>query len=183
MVARETLSFSPVSGGTSVWKRTIAPTEPGVRQAVELLQALGYEGLAEVEYQVPADGIPRLMEIGARAHGWVGLAIAAGVDLPLIGASVLVGEKVPRAREYKIGCEMRWVAGELSRLRVAISRRPQLPPDVTRLRILRSAWPPWRPGMRYDGIHLRDPGPWLSPRRRAPHETNELRPVASPSEV
>ena len=184
MVARETLSFSPVSGGTSVWKRTIAPTEAGVRQAVELLQALDYEGLAEVEYQMPADGIPRLMEIGARAHGWLGLAIAAGVDLPLIAASVLVGEQVPPpAREYKIGCEMRWVAGELSRLRVAISRRPELPPDVTRLRILRSAWPPWRPGMRYDGIHLRDPGPWLSPRRKAPHEADGLRPVASPSEV
>jgi carbamoylphosphate synthase large subunit len=179
LVARETLSFSPISGGTSVWKRTIAPTEPGVRQAVELLQALDYEGLAEVEYQVPADGTPRLMEIGARAHGWVGLAVAAGVDLPLIAASALLGAKVTPALEYKVGREMRWLAGEVSRLRVAVSRRPQLPPDVSRLDLLRSAWPPWRPRMRYDGMQLSDPGPWLSPPKRQRQTTDGMSPAAS----
>ena len=161
MVARETLSFSPVSGGTSVWKRTIAPNEPGVQEAVQLLQALEYEGLAEVEYQVGADGTPRLMEIGVRAHGWIGLAAAAGVDLPLIAASVLLGATVDTPTAYRVGVEMRWLAGEISRLRVALSARPQLPPDVTRGNVLRTAWPPWRPGMRYDGIELHDMGPWL----------------------
>jgi ATP-grasp in the biosynthetic pathway with Ter operon len=181
MVARETLSFSPISGGTSVWKRTIAPTEPGVAQAVELLQGLNYEGLAEVEYQVPADGTPRLMEIGARAHGWVGLAIAAGVDLPLIAASALVGAKIPPAHGYKVGLEMRWIAGEVSRLRAVLSRDPQLPPDVSRLDLLRSAWPPWRPGMHYDGMQLSDPGPWLGRRRR--RQSSELPPIASLTKV
>jgi predicted ATP-grasp superfamily ATP-dependent carboligase len=183
LVARETLSFSPVTGGTSVWKRTIAPSEPGVRQAVEFLQELEYEGLAEVEYQVPADGTPRLMEIGARAHGWLGLAIAAGVDLPLIAASALLGAEAAPTPDYKVGLEMRWLAGEVSRLRVAMSRRPQLPPDVSRLDLVRSAWPPWRPGMRYDGMQLSDPRPWLSRRKRPRTTPDELTPVASPTKV
>ena len=173
MVARETLSFSPVSGGTSVWKRTIAPNEPGVPEAVQLLQALQYEGLAEVEYQVGRDGTPRLMEIGVRAHGWIGLATAAGVDLPLIAASVLVGATVDTPQAYRVGVEMRWLAGEISRLRVALSARPLLPPDVTRRNVLRTAWPPWRPGMRYDGLELGDMGPWLSLRGRRRDGTAE----------
>jgi predicted ATP-grasp superfamily ATP-dependent carboligase len=51
-VARETISFWPIAGGTSVWRRTIAPTAPGVAEACRLLLELDYTGLAEVEYQL-----------------------------------------------------------------------------------------------------------------------------------
>jgi hypothetical protein len=68
---------------------------------------------------------------------------------------------------------MRWLAGEISRLRVALSAYPVLPPDVTRRGLLRTAWPPWRPGMRYDGLELRDMGPWLSLRGRRRHGAPE----------
>jgi hypothetical protein len=101
------------------------------------------------------------MEIGVRAHGWVGLAIAAGVDLPAIAAAALFGEPLPPAPPYRVGLEMRWPAGELWRLAAAASRRTELPPGATRAGIVRSAWPPWKPGMRYDGLDLRDPRPWL----------------------
>src|SRR5205814_6007110 len=89
--ARETFSFVPIAGGTSVWKRTIPPSDAGVAEACRLLVDVGFEGLAEVEYQVGEDGVPRLMEIGARAHGWLGLAVAAGADLPAIAAAALLG--------------------------------------------------------------------------------------------
>jgi predicted ATP-grasp superfamily ATP-dependent carboligase len=166
--ARETLSFDPIEGGTSVWKRTVPADTVGVQGALELLRSVRYEGLAEVEYQVPEDGRERLMEIGVRAHGWVPLAVAAGVDLPLIAAQALFGEPVS-AGEYRSGVEMRWPAGELSRLRRAAARHPDLPPDLSRAAVFRSAWPPWRPGMHYDGIDLSDPAPWLPAylRRRA----------------
>jgi predicted ATP-grasp superfamily ATP-dependent carboligase len=159
-IARETLSFEPVSGGTSVWKRTIPPDSPGVRDSLELLVALGYEGLAEVEYQLDAGG-PRFMEIGSRVHGWVPLAVAAGIDLPLIAAKAAMGEPTPAPPVYEVGAEMRWLRGEVARLRVALSRRPHLPPGISRRRILANAFPPWRPGMHYDGFDLSDPGPWL----------------------
>ena len=165
LVARETLSFDPIAGGTSVWKRTVSPDAPGVREAVALLRALGYEGLAEVEYQVGGDGVPRLMEIGVRVHGWVPLAIHAGVDLPLVAARALLGDDLPDAAPYRVGVEMRWPRGEVNRLLAAL-RGDRLPPGVTRAEVLAKAWPPWRPGLAYDGIALDDPGPLLGRRLR-----------------
>lgn len=176
LVARETLTFDPIAGGSSVWKRTIPADAPGVQEAVALLRHAGWEGLAEVEYQVPADGRPRLMEIGARVHGWVPLAVAAGVDLPLIAARALLGDELPDAPPYAAGVEMRWPAGELNRVREAFRAGAALPPGLTRAAVVASLWPPWRPGMRYDGLDLSDPSPWLPAplralaerRRRAP---------------
>jgi peptidoglycan/xylan/chitin deacetylase (PgdA/CDA1 family)/predicted ATP-grasp superfamily ATP-dependent carboligase len=170
-VARETFTFHPVSGGTSVWKRTIDPGEVGVGEALRLLCDIGLEGLAEVEYQLSADGSPRLMEIGPRVHGWIPLAIAAGVDLPLLAARAAVGQDIGPVAPYRVGVEMRWPVGELLRLQAALAPRSSLPPDVTRTTVLAGLWPPWRPGMRYDGIDLTDPRPWItrprSLRRRA----------------
>jgi biotin carboxylase len=159
--ARETLSFEPIAGGTSVWKRTIPPTDVGVQEAFALLRAIGYEGLAEVEYQVGADGVPRLMEIGVRLHGWVALAMHAGVDLPMVAARALLGESLPESADYRVGVEMRWPAGEVLRLRAALASRTSLPPGVSRLDVLAKAWPPWKPGMRYDGVDPADLGPLL----------------------
>jgi hypothetical protein len=169
LAARETLTFDPIGGGTSVWKRTVPLSDTGVQEAVELLRSLGYEGLAEVEYQVPQDGAPRLMEIGVRVHGWVPLALAAGVDLALIGARSLLGDEIRDTTLGREGVEMRWPAGELARIREAFLGDTPLPPGTTRSDIVRGLWPPWRPGMRYDGIELSDLSPWLPApvRRRA----------------
>jgi predicted ATP-grasp superfamily ATP-dependent carboligase len=164
-VARETLSFHPVAGGTSVWKRTVPPDEGGVQVALGLLGDLDYEGLAEVEYQLGPDGTPRLMEVGVRAFGWLPLAMAAGVDLPLLAARALSGERPSPVSGYRAGVEMRWPAGELLRLRDAVRGR-NLPAGVSRRDVARSAWPPWRAGMRYDGLVGDDWGPWAPGRIR-----------------
>ncbi len=161
-VARETISFEPIGGGTSVWKRTVAPDDTGVQEALAFMQGLHYEGLGEVEYQVGADGVPRLMEVGVRLHGWVPLAVRAGVDLPLVACRALLGEPLPENTAYRVGAEMRWPAGELARLRTIARRAPDLPPGMTRRDVLAKAWPPWRPGMAYDGIDLGDPRPWFN---------------------
>lgn len=164
VAARETISFEPIGGGTSVWKRTVAPNDTGVQEAIAFMRALGYEGLGEVEYQVGEDGVPRLMEVGVRLHGWVPLAMHAGADLPLLACRALLGEGLPENTAYRVGAEMRWPAGELARL-LAISRRsPALPPGMRRRDVLAKAWPPWRPGMAYDGVDLDDLRPWLSVR-------------------
>ncbi len=165
-VARETLSFHPVAGGTSVWKRTIRPDDVGVAEALRLLQDLRYEGLAEVEYQIGVDDVPRLMEIGPRAHGWLSLACAAGVDLPLVAAQALIGAPVPEQRDYRVGVEMRWPAGELARIHDALRKDVGLPPGMSRTQVLARCWPPWRPGMLYDNIDRSDLGPWIPERLR-----------------
>jgi predicted ATP-grasp superfamily ATP-dependent carboligase len=166
-LARETFTFHPVPGGTSVWKRTISPDDAGVAEALELLRAVELDGVAEVEYQVGADGSPRLMEIGARLHGWVPLAIAAGVDLPRLAAAAVMGDAVEPVETYKVGVEMRWPAGELQRLRALAAPGHVLPPGMGRWDIARGVWPPWRPGMRYDGVDAGDLRPLFSlPRGR-----------------
>jgi peptidoglycan/xylan/chitin deacetylase (PgdA/CDA1 family)/predicted ATP-grasp superfamily ATP-dependent carboligase len=160
-VARETFSFEPIAGGTSVWKRTVPLEDDGIAAACRLLVDIGFEGLAEVEYQVGANGRPQLMEVGARAHGWIGLAVAAGVDLPLIAAHALLGDDLPPMHSYRPGVEMRWPRGELRRLQAALAPRSVLPPGVTRAAVIGRSWPPWRPGMRYDGVDRDDLAPLL----------------------
>lgn len=109
------------------------------------------------------------MEIGVRVHGWIGLAVAAGADLPLIAAQALLGDELPPGASYRSGVEMRWPVGELNRLHEAFRRGARLPPGMSRRDVVTALWPPWRPGMRYDGIDVRDPAPWLPAalRRRA----------------
>lgn len=51
--------------------------------ARRLLGAIGYYGLAEVEFMRDTrDGVYRLIEVNPRVWGWHALAIASGVDLP-----------------------------------------------------------------------------------------------------
>ncbi len=163
--AREGLSQTPVAGGTAVHRRTVGIDVPGVREALELLVALGFEGLGDVQYHV-VDGRPCLMEIGARPYGWLPLTIAAGADLPRLAALALDGVVPERTAVARPGVEMRWIMGELLRIGEALSPRPKLPPGVSRLDVLREAWPPWRPGMLYDGLGL-DARPALARLHRA----------------
>jgi biotin carboxylase len=101
------------------------------------------------------------MEINARLHGWVPLAVAAGVDLPRVAARVAMGWEPEPAGRYRSGVEMRWPGGEVRRIRRLLSSDPQLPPGTNRLLELRKAWPMWRRGMQYDSVELDDVGPAL----------------------
>ena len=51
----------------------------------ELLEAAGYEGLAEVEFMYDRrESVYRLLEVNPRVWGWHTLAGQAGVDLPYL---------------------------------------------------------------------------------------------------
>ena len=68
------------------WDPTIAAA--GVR----VLQELGYWGISEIEFVEDADGRPLLLDVNTRPWKWVGLPVAAGVDLPLLAYRDAVGE-------------------------------------------------------------------------------------------
>ena len=157
---RETLSFWPVTGGTSVWKRALPLDTPGVAEAERFLLSFGLEGLTEIEYQLDAKGVPRLMEVGPRAHGWIPLAEAACPGLIETAAAVALGREAPERHSYRGGIEMRWISGEVARIRLGLSRRAELPPSLSRAGVICASWPPWKPGMRYDIVDLHDPLPW-----------------------
>ena len=69
------------------WDGAIA--EAGVR----VLQALGYGGISEIEFvEDAATGRRLLLDVNTRAWKWIGLPVAAGVDLPLLAYRDAVGE-------------------------------------------------------------------------------------------
>ena len=68
--------------------------EPGIAEAgVKVLQALGYSGISEIEFvEDSATGRLLLLDVNTRAWKWIGLPVAAGVDLPLLAYRDAVGE-------------------------------------------------------------------------------------------
>ncbi|MGH9577632.1 MAG: hypothetical protein ACRD3R_09350, partial [Terriglobales bacterium] len=58
------LREKPPWGGVSVYRESIPPQEPLVRNSVALMRALEWQGVAMVEYKVDAStGVPNLMEV------------------------------------------------------------------------------------------------------------------------
>ncbi|HET8977229.1 MAG TPA: ATP-grasp domain-containing protein [Solirubrobacteraceae bacterium] len=149
--AREAFSQLPIRGGSAVWRATVSGDEPGVQDALALLRTLGFEGLGDVQYHIARDGTPTLMEIGARTYGWLPLTIAAGADLPAIAARATEGEEPAATVAARPGMHMRWLRGELARLREAAAPRVQLPPGGRRTDVIRQLWPLTGRSMLYDG--------------------------------
>jgi D-aspartate ligase len=60
---------------------------------VLVLQALAYSGISEIEFvEDAATGQRLLLDVNTRAWKWVGLPVAAGVDLPLLAYRDAVGD-------------------------------------------------------------------------------------------
>ena len=67
---------------------------------VRVLQALGYYGISEIEFvEDAATGRRLLLDVNTRAWKWVGLPVAAGVDLPLLAYRDAVGDPYDSGRQ------------------------------------------------------------------------------------
>jgi carbamoyl-phosphate synthase large subunit len=154
--AREAFSQFPTRGGSAVWRATVGPEEPGVAQALTLLQQLQFQGLGDVQYHIGRDGRPRLMEVGARTYGWLPLTIAAGADLPRIAADALSDHVPERTVTARPGLHMRWLRGECARVVEMLHPGAELPPGATRLDVIRQLHPLVGPSMLYDGWTVSD---------------------------
>lgn len=89
----------PLGFGTSCladarWDPTIAAA------GVQVLRELGYYGISEIEFvQDQASGALLLLDVNTRAWKWVGLPIAAGVDLPLLAYRDAIGTPLDSAAQ------------------------------------------------------------------------------------
>ncbi|MFZ5516565.1 MAG: ATP-grasp domain-containing protein [Candidatus Zhuqueibacterota bacterium] len=93
-------------GHASTFVETIHIPELEATSA-RLLNRIGYEGLAEVEYKFdPTTGEYKLLDINTRVWGWHTLAIRAGVDLPYLLFQTMLGEPVT-APDFQDG--VRWI--------------------------------------------------------------------------
>lgn len=130
--AHRRLREKPPSGGVSVLCESTPLDPTAVDYASRLLAALGWRGVAMVEFkQDDRDGSLRLMEINGRFWGSLQLAIEAGVDFPALAVAVARQEPLPEPLPYRIGVRSRWLAGDLDSLALVLLRsrlRLNLPP-------------------------------------------------------
>ena len=85
--------------------------EDAVEQALTLLEALRFHGIAQTEFRLDErDGRLKLMEVNPRLWQWHGLARACGVDLPRIAYLDAIGRPAPPVQSGPAHDGRRWVA-------------------------------------------------------------------------
>ncbi len=98
----------PISGGPTVVG--VSCDNPRVKAyALQLLQGVGWKGVAEVEFIIDKNGTPKLLEVNPRYWMPLQLAIHAGVDFPYLQHQLATGNKVNRINSYSIGKKYRWI--------------------------------------------------------------------------
>jgi predicted ATP-grasp superfamily ATP-dependent carboligase len=112
----------PPSGGVSVVSESVHLDEEMVEHAGRLLSAVGWEGVAMVEFKRDQrDGKAKLMEINGRFWGTLQLAISCGVDFPSLYLDLLMLRKpAQQIREYQVGHRMKWFFGTLDHLLIVL---------------------------------------------------------------
>ena len=151
----------PTGSGSAL--RESALPSPTLREAsLALLRAVGWHGVAMVEYRMRADGTPVFLEVNGRFWHSLALAVHAGVDFPL-GLARLAEhgdlEPLPAGRP---GVRCRWLLGDARHLAAVWRGAPAGYPGEfpSRLGTLLAELRPSL-GMTHDNFELADPLPEL----------------------
>lgn len=87
------LSQYPYHHGVASLAESVTLPAAATAQAEALLNAMGFEGISQVEYKYdPRDGQYKLLEVNGRAWLWIKLAAYSGVNLPAIQYFDLTGD-------------------------------------------------------------------------------------------
>ncbi|MFO0701281.1 MAG: ATP-grasp domain-containing protein [Nitrospira sp.] len=124
MFAHRRLREKPPSGGVSVLRESMEVPKPMADDALRLLEAVNWHGVAMVEFKLDATrNRPVLMEVNGRWWGSLQLAIDAGIDFPFL----LYQLAMDRPRQslptgYRVGTRSRWFLGDLDHLLLRLTR-------------------------------------------------------------
>lgn len=90
----------PIDCGTGTCVKVV--DEPRVEAASELfLRDLSYDGLVEIEFKYDErEDRFKLLDVNARAWGWIGLGSAVGIDFPLISWQSANGQRPEWVRKH-----------------------------------------------------------------------------------
>lgn len=122
--AHKRLREKPPSGGVSVLCESIDPPVGALQDAVKILKAVLWTGVAMVEFKIDREqNISRLLEVNARFWGSLQLAITSGVDFPYLLFRMAMGDKLGSIDRYKIGVKSRWELGDLDHLLIRIFKK------------------------------------------------------------
>ncbi len=164
LFCHQRLREKPPWGGVSVLSES-APLDPDlVGAGTRLLDALGWHGVAMVEFKRDArDGTPRLMEINARFWGSLQLAVDAGVDFPNLLVDAAFGVSPAEPPAYKVGVRNRWLMGDLDSLLLRLHggrSRPVSWDGGSRAGAVLSFLKLWGRDLHYENPRADDLGPW-----------------------
>lgn len=155
----------PTGSGSAV--RVSVPPRTVLREAgLAILQALGWHGVAMVEFRVRPDGTPIFMEVNGRFWNSLALAIYAGTDFPALLAHMAEHGDVEPPPPYREGVRCRWLLGDFRHLVAVWQGAPPGYPGKypSRLRSTAEFLTPV-PGTFHDNFELFDPlpefGDWL----------------------
>ncbi|MEO8623419.1 MAG: ATP-grasp domain-containing protein [bacterium] len=163
--AHRRLREMPPSGGASVLSESIRADSELVRLSRALLDELGWQGVAMVEFKVEtATGRAFLMEINGRFWGTTQLSIDAGVDFPALLVAAASGDVLQSPPSYREGVRLRQWWGDvdylITRLRHSATKL-SLPQDAPSNRRVLSEFLRWSAASRFDAFRLDDPMPFL----------------------
>jgi predicted ATP-grasp superfamily ATP-dependent carboligase len=158
------LREKPPWGGQSVYCESISLDEVLVQKSLGLLQAIGWQGPAMVEFKVDRrDGKAKLMEVNGRFWGSLQLAIDAGINFPLLLYRLANEEDVPSQFDYKLSLKSRWLLGDLDHLMIRLTHARGLngfsDSRVSRLRACLDFMKFYERGLRHEVFRFEDPGP------------------------
>ena len=105
----------PPATGVSCRALTVSPDDELVGGIGSLLGDLGWSGLAQMQFIVPQEGAPRLVDMNGRFYGSLSLAVAAGCNLPDLWARQSLCRPVGATPPPAIGARYQWLEGDLRR--------------------------------------------------------------------
>jgi len=156
----------PTGSGSAV-RRSVLP-DPHVREAgLALLRALGWTGVAMVEFRIRDDGTPVFLEVNGRFWNSLALAIYAGIDFPKLLAQMAEEGEIRERPTYRENVRCRWLLGDCRHLMDVWRGAPRGYPLAYpgRLRTLWDFIVPV-PGTFHDNFQWNDPlpefGDWFS---------------------
>jgi len=152
--------------GSASSARKSIPLDPSlVSLSSRLITAMGFDGVAMVEYKKTKNGRLILMEVNGRPWGSIGLPVACGIDYPRhLIEWCLKGTLPPRSISYRENIVCRRVVGELTHLsNLRAGRPPNWPSAYPNFwTSLATMAVPWLPGMCYDDLWLSDLWPGVA---------------------
>lgn len=154
------------TGSGSALRESVAPTTAIRDASLALLRAVGWHGVAMVEFRIQADGTPVFLEVNGRFWNSLALAVHAGVDFPLGVARMAEHGDVAPLDTGRPGVRCRWLLGDARHLLSVWRGAPAGYPAAFPSRIgsmLAFLIP--SPGTMHDNFALADPmpevGDWL----------------------
>jgi predicted ATP-grasp superfamily ATP-dependent carboligase len=104
-VHEEALRTWPADCGPASYAQTIAPDASLSEQTAALIEALGWSGIFNLQF-IESDAGLFLVDVNPRLYPSIGLAVAAGLNLPAIWVETLLG-RGPRVDPYRVGVKFR----------------------------------------------------------------------------